>query len=58
MIIPKNNIEPKKTKSIYYYIVDPDTNQVIDRIDRQSYDYHKWKQNKDIQPNFNFDNEF
>jgi len=53
----KNNIESKDSKFSYYCIVDPDTNQVIGRIDKQSYDYHQWKKNEDIQPNLYFDEE-
>ena len=57
MIMLKNNIESKDSKFTYYCIVDPNTNQVIGRVDKQSYDYHQRKKNEDIQPNLHFDNE-
>lgn len=39
------------------YLVDSDTGEIYEYIDRYTYNYWKWKRGAGIEPNEDFDNE-
>ncbi len=45
------------TNSNYFYLVDPDTGEIIDIIDSYSYYNYIWKKGINIAPNIDFDSE-
>lgn len=53
-IVNKLSNPTSEIKTTFYYLIDPDTGEIIDYVDKQFYNSIQYKRNKDLQPNEEF----